>query len=73
MSSPPYRSSDACPFIDHGDPCCAAHFTLSHLSQTFGHCFGSYQRCPHYNRLLSRQYQTTALSIHGRALQPTGT
>ncbi len=73
MSGSSIRSAETCPFIDHADPRCAAHFTLSHLSQTFGHCFGAYQRCPQYHRLFSRQYQTTALSIHGRTLQPTGT
>jgi len=71
---PDADSPHACPFIDDDDPQCGSHFTLGHLSQAFGDCFGSYRRCPNYYRLLRKHPERLILpTVHGRPLQPTGT
>ncbi len=63
-----------CPFVEHGDASCNGHFTLGHLSDAFGDCFGDYRRCPHFQRLLGGADQPPiGVTVHGRALQPTGT
>mgnify|MGYP006310879371 CR=1 FL=1 len=43
-----------CPFIDQGDPRCAAHWTLVNVFETFRHCAGSYTSCPVYRQLVGR-------------------
>jgi len=67
------HTDHACPFIDLDDERCNDHFTLGHLSQAFGACFGNYESCPNYYRLAKRHPgHLVRLTHHGRTLKPTG-
>ena len=76
MIKPDNAATPACPFIDLNDEQCGGHFTLSHLSDAFGDCMGSYRKCPHYYRLQRehprRFIRSTHPTVYGHPLQPTG-
>ena len=74
MARRPHQPVDACPFIDDGDPQCAAHFTLDHIGDAMDQCIGGYRSCANYWRLARRNPERLiVITAHGRPLQPTGT
>ena len=58
-----------CPFLNRSDVRCSSHFSLDHLEEAFGHCFGDYKACPMYAELLrertDRRRATAAMMFHG--------
>lgn len=70
MVATPLKLADAevpcCPFLESDDPRCASHFTLTRLSDAFGHCVNRHLGCPLYYRLLREQTPLTTLSLRGQ-------
>jgi hypothetical protein len=63
-----------CPFMEDADSRCADHFSLNNLSDAFGFCFGRYQACPVYQRMLRDRAsgRTIKAAAPVAALAPAG-
>ena len=45
-----------CPFLNRADSRCAEHFNLDALGHAFDYCFGYYDACAVYSRLLAERH-----------------
>lgn len=46
-----------CPFLDQGDPRCAAHLTMQNLANAFEHCADHFASCPVFQDMLVDRIQ----------------
>ncbi len=49
-----------CPFLNRADSRCSEHFNLDHLGHAFDYCFGYYDACAVYARLLAERQMRRA-------------
>ena len=66
------QSTAHCPFLNRSDARCNQCFNLKGLGHAYAFCFGDYQACPNYQKLLGERQQHrqhVQLTIHAGIAQ----